>query len=636
MVATLEPPAPTAPQRTAAPSGTHTVAGFLRRNPLFTGALLGLLAGLAARYAAGQEQVADGAWLAVLLLVGLPLVARTLREVVHGRFHADVIAALAVAGSIGLGEYLAGAVIVVMQTSGEALERYAFGRASGALDQLMARAPRLAHRLVNGQIEDIPAAEVRTGDQLLIKPGELVPVDARVTAGASSVDQSALTGEPVVVDVLPGDSLLSGSVNQQGALEAEAMRAAADSQYERIVTLVREAQRDRPPIQRLADRAAAVFTPVTLVMCAAGWLVTGEATTVLSVLVVATPCPLILAVPVAVFAGINRAAKHHAIVKHGAAIEQIGRARAVLFDKTGTLTLGNPEVTSVTALEGYHARTVLRLAAAVEQLSSHQLGRALAVHGLEQLGPLPVPEDFEEMTGSGVQGTVDGHRVTVGAPRRVLDAAQRSRLEPHLDGNAVSGTVPAVIVIDGEPAGIVRFSDRLRPGVPAMTAELHRLGVERLVMLTGDSFPAATAIATEAGIEDVRAELLPPDKVAAVREMKERYDYVIMAGDGTNDAPALATATVGVAMGARGTGISAEAADVVLLKDDITTLVDVMRAGRRMRRIALQSAGLGIGLSSALMVIAVFGLIPPTTGALLQEVIDITVVLNALRARGGA
>jgi heavy metal translocating P-type ATPase len=594
----------------------------------------GLLAGLTARYGAGSVPISEALWLAVIVGVGLPLTLRTAREVAGGRLHADVIAALAIVASLLMREYLAGVLIVVMQTSGEALERYAFRRASGALELLLAHAPRVAHRLEEGRLVDVNAAEVQAGDRLVVKPGELVPVDARVLAGESGVDQSMLTGEPLIVEVGPGSEILSGSVNVQGALEVTALRPAAESQYERIVALVREAQADKPPIQRLADRAAIVFTPLTLVMCALAWLVTGDPASVLSVLVVATPCPLILAVPVAVFAAINRAAAHHAIVKHGAAIEQVGSARAVIFDKTGTLTHGTPDVIGVTPLDGHDPAEVLRLAAAVEQLSSHQLGRALARYGERRYGPLPVPSDFQETVGRGVCGVVEGRRAQVGS-RAIVAEGSRAAVDAALAAQATPGTIAVVVLVEGRPAGIVTFADRLRPGVPAMMAALRCAGVRTTVMLTGDASPTARAIAAAAGIDDARAGLLPQDKVAAVKELTARHGSTVMVGDGTNDAPALATATVGVAMGARGTGISAEAADVVLLRDDVTDLVAVMRAGRRMRRIAFQSVGLGIGLSLALMVFAVLGFIRPTVGALLQEAIDVTVVLNALRARGG-
>jgi heavy metal translocating P-type ATPase len=606
---------------------------ILRANPLAPLSVAGLVAGLIARYGFDAPRLSEWLWLGVLIAVGVPLVLKTGAELLHGRFHADVIASLAIGTALIMGEYLAGVLIVVMQTTGEGLERHAFRRASSALDLLIARAPRVAHRFEHGNLVDVDASDVRAGDHLVLKPGELVPVDARVIVGRSSVDQSALTGEPVVVNVETGSDLLSGSLNLEGALEIEALRTAAESQYERIVTLVRAAQSDKPPLVRIADRAATVFTPLTLVMCALAWIVTGDPTNILSVLVVATPCPLILAVPVAVFAGINAAADRDIIVKHGAAIERIGTARAVAFDKTGTLTGGAPEVLDVIAADGFTSDEVLHTAASLEQLSSHQLGRALAQHGAERVGPLAIPEDFAETTGRGVRGRVAGRLVEVGS-RAIVPPDQRAEADALLNMANGAGTIRALVLLDGRVAGVVTFADRLRPGVRAMTDQLRALGVERIVMLTGDNSATARAIGDQAGIGEIEAELLPSDKVDAVRRLKQTAGSTLMVGDGTNDAPALATATVGIAMGARGTGISAEAADIVLLKDDVTEVVDAIRIGRRMRRIALQSVAAGIGLSLGLMVLAVFGFIRPTAGALMQEVIDVVVVLNALRARG--
>jgi heavy metal translocating P-type ATPase len=389
---------------------------------------------------------------------------------------------------------------------------------------------------------------------------------------------------------------------------------------------VEQARQEKPPMQRLADRVAVWFTPLTLAMCGAAYLLTGSATSVLAVLVVATPCPLILAVPVAVIAGISRAADIGVIVKHGRAIEQLGLARAVVFDKTGTLTLGHPSVAHVDVLDGHAAPELLRLAAAVEQLSSHHLGRAVVDAGRARSPSLPPVTDFQEMPGRGVSGRVEGHLVSVGSPRYLRDAGV-SLADGSGDGTA------AYVAIDGRVAGTIEFADRIRHQVPALLQRLTVLGVTETVMLTGDREAPAQAIAAQAGIRTVRANLLPADKVAAVRELTQRHGTVLMVGDGINDAPALAAATVGVAMGAHGTAVSAEAADVVLLVDDIARVGDAMAISRRMRRIALQSIGVGLGVSFALMVIASFGYITPAAGAVMQEALDAAVILNALRVR---
>ena len=601
MLAVTRPPAQTVRR------AVHALA----RRPVVIIAAVGLAGGLLAR--------SDVIFLAALLLGGIPLVFQTVRGMLRGQFAADVVASLAIVTAVILGQYFAGVIIVLMQSGGEALEAYAMQRASSALESLMARAPKMAHRLRGSDVDDVPVDHVVVGDDLVVRPGDLVPVDCEVTDGTSTVDQSALTGEPLPLRAVVGTHLMSGSVNLDGALRVRALRLSNESQYQQIVVLVERARQEKPPIQRLADRFAVWFTPVTLLMCGVAYLVTGSPTSVLAVLVVATPCPLILATPVAVIAGISRAADLGVIVKHGRAIEQLGRARAVVFDKTGTLTLGKPSVSHV---EG----DVLRLAAAVEQFSSHHLAHAIADAGRERYGALPTVTEFQESPGSGVSGFVEGHTVHVGSIRHLREAGIA------IDEAVGDGTV-AYVALDGRVAGTIEFADRLRHQVPSLMQRLAVLGVSDTVMLTGDREGPAEAIAAQAGIRTVRANLLPADKVAAVRDLAKRYGNVLMVGDGINDAPALAAATVGVAMGAHGTAISAEAADVVLLVDDIARLGDAMAISRRMRRIALQSIGVGLGVSFVLMVIASLGHITPAAGAVMQEALDAAVILNALRVR---
>jgi heavy metal translocating P-type ATPase len=590
----------------------------LARRPIVVIAAIGLVSGLALR--------SDRVFLVTLVAGGVPLVVQTLRGMLRGRFAADIVAMLAIITAFILGQYFAGAVVVLMQSGGEALEHYAMRRASHSLEALLARAPRLAHRMARGSIEDVPVDAVVPGDLLVIKPGDLIPVDAEVIAGSSTVDQSALTGEPLPVRAVIGTQLMSGSVNLEGALQTRALRPSAESQYQQIVRLVELARSEKPPIQRLADRFAVWFTPLTLVMCGVAYLVTGTATSMLAVLVVATPCPLILATPVAVIAAISRAADLGVIVKRGVAIEQLGQAHAIVFDKTGTLTLGQPTVSHVEPLNGSPAAEVLRLAAAVEQLSSHHLGRAVTQAGRDRFDKLPSVSDFNEAPGRGVSGRVEGKAVCVGSPRFLRDCGIDLS-----DGNG-DGTT-AMVAVSGQLAGTIEFADRLRHQVPALMQRLAVLGVNDTVMLTGDREAPAEAIAAQAGIRTVRANLLPADKVAAVRELTTRHGTVVMVGDGINDAPALAAATVGVAMGAHGTAVSAEAADVVLLVDDIARVGDAMVISRRMRRIALQSIGVGLGVSFALMIVASLGHITPALGAVLQEALDAAVILNALRVR---
>ena len=601
-------------------------ARALRRHAVVAVAAVGLASGLAARFLLQAPRAGDGILLAALLLGGGPLVAQTVRGLLRGRFAADVVAMLAIVTAVLLDEYFAGVVIVLMQSGGEALERYAMRRASGSLEQLLARAPRVARRVRGDAFEDIPVDRVAVGDRLLVRPGDLVPVDGEVVAGHGTVDASALTGEPEPVRAAPGVMLLSGSVNLEGALTLTATRVSADSQYQQIVRLVERARQEKPPIQRLADRFAVWFTPATLAMCGVAWLTTGRAAAVLAVLVVATPCPLILAVPVGVIAAISRAAREGIIVKSGAAIEELGQARVVVFDKTGTLTVGRPQLAAVEASDGLAPAELLRLAAGVEQLSSHHLAKAVVEAGRRAGAALPLAEGFREVAGRGVVGRVAGQELWIGTPAFLQECGVAV---PAATGDETT----SYVAIDGRLAGRLAFADQLRPQVPALMQRLAALGVTDTVMLTGDHARSAAAIAAQAGIVSVRADLLPGDKVVAVGELKRHHGTVVMVGDGINDAPALAAATVGIALGAQGAAVSAEAADVVVLVDDVARVGEAMAISQRMRRIVLQSVTVGLGVSFALMVIASRGLIPPPAGALLQEALDAGVILNALRAR---
>ena len=611
------------------------VAGAARRYPVPVLALLGLGSGVLARYGFGVNEVSRAILVLTLVAGGLPVVLLTLRGMLHGDFAADIVASLAILGALATGEYLAGCVIVLMQTGGEALEAYAVARASNALEALLARAPRIAHRHQGALVVDVPVAEVAIGDLLLARPGEIIPVDGLVLAGAGAVDESALTGEPVAVSRGPGDEVLSGSVSLDGALELRAERPSSESQYEQIVKLVRSAQQEKAPIGRLADRYAVFFTPFTLLMGALAYLVTRQAEAVVAVLVVATPCPLILATPVAMISGVNRAARRGIIVKTGAALEQIGKATAVAFDKTGTLTAGAPVVLGVVPLAGRAPEEILRLAAGLEQFSGHQMARALVAAGQAAEATLPLPSEVVEMAGQGVSGQVAGHVVEVGSLAYAVQRGLGTRedLETARQAAGADGDAIAVVGIDGQAAGLVLYHDPLRPGVPQLLERLRQLGILETVMLTGDDDATARKIGRQAGISTIRADLLPAEKVEVVHELLARHRGVIMVGDGINDAPALATATVGVALGAHGAAVSAEAADVVITVDEVSRVADAVDVGRNTLRIALQSIRVGLGVSGAMMVVAAFGFIPPALGAVLQEALDVAVILNALRAR---
>ncbi len=599
---------------------------FVRDNMVPFFALLGLLSGAVIRFAFARIDVADIVWLAVLVVGGAPTVLKTIQKMLKGNFAADVVAMLAIITAVIMHEYFAGVIIVIMQSGGEALENYSLRRASSTLEQLLARAPRIAHRKEDGQITEIEVNQVRVDDILMVRPGDLIPVDGTLLSPQADVDESALTGEPLTRSKQTGDGLLSGSVNGGSAFEMRAAKIAAESKYAQIVQLVQAAQQDKPPLQRLADRYAVWFTPVTLIMCAIGWLITGTPTTILAVLVVATPCPLILAVPVAVLGGINRAASASIVVKSGTAIEQIGHVVVMVFDKTGTLTFGTPTIDQVIALDGVSQDDLLRIAGSVEQLSSHTIAQAMTSAAQQQV--LSLPTNFQESPGFGVEGDLDGQHIVLGSPRYLNDKTGKT-----IPAATIRPQLATYIAIDNQLAGLVTFKDQLRPGVSELMQRLRAMGVQRTVMLTGDSQEHAQAIGKQAGIDQIEANLLPEDKVRLVKALMQQYPVVAMVGDGINDAPALATATIGIAMGAHGTGISAEAADIVLLVDDVTRVADAVEAGQRMLRVAKQSIYAGLGLSFGFMVLASIGLISPAVGALVQEAIDVIVILNALRAR---
>lgn len=597
--------------------------------------LSGILLGLGAS-AAGASRAADIVWLVTLIGGGAPIVFQTVRGMFHRRFAADIVASLAIVGAALTHEYLAGSVIVLMQTGGETLESFAVRRASKALQALIAKAPRIA-RLRDGETtREVPVETVAVDDRLVVRPGDLVPVDSLVTGGSAGVDESALTGEPLPVTKQPGDELMSGSICLDGALEIRALRLSRNSQFEQIVQLVHQAQSEKAPLARLADRYAVIFTPVTLGLCALAYVMSRQPDIVVAVLVVATPCPLILATPVAIISGINRAAHSGIIVKHGAAIEVIGRIRAAVFDKTGTLTAGRPTVEQVVSLDGLMATDILELSASLEQLSGHPMARAIVDESRRANSTLHMPEGVVESAGHGVSGMVNGHRVDVGS---AAFAESRKIGKGDAIGQAqVAGRIPperstAFVGVDGRLVGLICFTDPIRPGLPALMSRLGRLGIQKIVMLTGDNHATAAAIGKKSGILDIRADLLPSGKVQAVRELQDRYGNVAMIGDGINDAPALASATVGVALGAKGAAVSAEAADIVISTDHLDRVAGAVEIGQHTLKIAHQSIWIGLGVSGIMMGIAAFGGIAPTAGALLQEGLDVAVIVNALRAR---
>lgn len=571
---------------------------------------------------------------ALLVATGFPVSARTVRGMFRGHFASDVVATLAIVAAVGLRQPIAGLVIVLMQTGGELLERYAEGRASAAVRELEAQAPQRAHRVRGTVTEDVAADAVVVGDELLVRPGEMIPCDGIVTVGRSHLEVARLTGEPSPERVDEGALVRSGAVNLESALHIRATAAANESLYARIVELVRSAQAEKSPIQRLADRYAVWFTPVTLAACAGAWLLSHDSLRVLAVLVIATPCPLILATPVAIIGGINRAARNQIIVRSGTALEQIGSVTAAVFDKTGTLTIGYPEVSTVLPLGAFDEQSVLKLAAAVEHHSGHLLARTVVTEAERRGIPLAPAADVVEAPGRGVTGMVTGHRVSVGALTYVV--AEQPGAEARLiEAQNAGRGLRAYVAVDGAAAGVISYADKTRDGLPNFFADLRTLGVTRTLLVSGDHEQNVSELAASLGLTEARGDMLPNQKVAIIRGLLDEGHCVLMTGDGTNDAPALSAATVGIALAAHGGGISAEAADIVLLADDVTRVATAIRIGRRATHVARQSIMAGLALSGVGMVAAALGYIPPTIGAVLQEAIDVAVIVNALRASRG-
>jgi heavy metal translocating P-type ATPase len=580
------------------------------------------------------EDAARLVWNIGLAITAAPIAWQTLRDARHGRFATDIVATMAIVGALLLGQAIAGLVVVLMVRGGGALERYAEGRASAAVRALEEAAPRIAHRIDDDQIVDVPAGSVAIGDVLLIRPGELVPCDGVVTEGLSDLDTSSLTGEPIPIDAGPGTAVMSGTANGAGVLRLVTTAVASKSQYARIVELVRTAQSHKAPLQRMADRYAVWFTPITLVICAAAFAVTRDWTRVLAILVVATPCPLILATPVAFVGGINRAARRHIIIRNGSALERLAAVTTAVFDKTGTITVGEPRLDRVHVLDGRDADTVLRFAAAVEQGSSHRLARVVVDATRDKQLVIPTASSLKEKPGQGVSGIVDGQVVRVGSRSFVL-AVSMADGEELLRLEAGTAALRAYVGIDGHLAGVIEYADELRADVPDVLRTLARWGVTRLMLLSGDHAASARAMAARAGLTDVRGDLLPEDKARVVQELMRAGEVVMMVGDGTNDAPALSQASIGVALAGHGGGITAEAADVIILRDSLTAVGDAIAIGHRTTRIAKQSIGVGLGLSALAMIWAAAGGLPPIAGAMLQEAIDVAVIVNALRTVRG-
>jgi heavy metal translocating P-type ATPase len=600
---------------------THGPFAWLRRAPLLTALLLaGALAlllwafglELPARWVAGVSSGAIGAW----------QVVRLIRQFRRGHWGLDVLAILAIGATLWLGDVAAGYVVAVMIVGGQAIERAAEQRAQRTLAALLEQVPRVAHRLTGDETADVPVDAVAVGDRLRVRVGEAVPADATLLEPTADLDESSLTGESLPVAVTRGAEIPSGSIVLGRAITVRVLAAPADSQYQRIVALVEEAAGTKGRFIRLADRVAVPFTFAALAIAAAAWLISGDPVRFAQVLVVATPCPLLVAAPTALMAGLDRAAREGVVVKGGDAFERLASAGTVLFDKTGTLTVGRPELVRVDAAPSAPCdpATLLAIAAAAEQHSTHVLADAIVTGARDRGSRAVVVTDIRETIGQGMTGTWEGHEVRIG--RAAFTGAEPVANEP--------GEVAVHVVVDGVPAGRIILADELRADAAEAVAQLRDLGFERIAMLTGDAAANAHHLAADAGIDEVYADLRPEGKAEIAAASKR----TLMVGDGVNDAPVLAASDVGIAIGLKGATAASETADAVLLVPELVRIPGAVRTARRTMRIARQSVAGGVGLSLVLMAIAATGVIPALFGALAQEAVDVLTILNGLRAAG--
>lgn len=589
----------------------------------------GLVAGLSA-YAMGDASLARIFFAAGTAVVLAALLVSIVRNLARREFGLDIIAALAMAAALLAGEELAGIVVALMYAGGQGLERFAQNRAGREMTALLARVPRTARRYRDGALEEIAIDDVRPGDRLLIASGEVVPVDGTIVSAMAVLDETALTGESLPVTRLWGSAVASGVTNAGKPFDLTAAKIAADSTFAGIVRLVDQARHSKAPMSRLADRYALGFLAVTLTLAGAAWAISGDPIRALAVLVIATPCPLILAVPVAIVAGMSRAARRGILVKSAGALETLARVKTLLLDKTGTLTHGHAEISAVEMLGADRENEVLAMAASVAQASRHVISRALVDAAKARGLALEPPSEVIETPGGGVEGRIAGHAVVIGQVEFV--AARTGLTAPA--SPVIDGISTMAVSIDGAIRAIIELNDPIRAETPATLTDVRRFGIDRLVLVTGDHAAVAERVGRELGIDHIVAEVTPEGKVGIVEHETARA-VTLMVGDGINDAAALARADVGLALGARGSAAASEAADVVVLVDRLDRVSEALDIARRTRAIALQSVWVGLGLSGLGMIAAALGYLSPLAGALSQEVIDVAVIANALRALTG-
>jgi len=564
---------------------------------------------------------------AALAIGGVPLVFGLARKLVAGDFSSDLLAGISIVTAVVLQEYLAGTLVVLMLSGGQAIEAYAVGRASSALSALARRIPTVAHQKTGDAMVDVPLDVIVPGDTVVVFPHEACPVDGVVVEGRSTMDESYLTGEPYVLSKTVGTSVLSGAVNGEGALTIRAEKRAVDSRYARIMNVMRESEQQRPRLRRLGDQLGAIYTPVAVVLAVLAWGVSGDPVRFLAVLVVATPCPLLIAIPVSIIGAVSLSAKRGIIIKDPAVLEQIDTCRIAIFDKTGTLTYGQPQLTETLTAPGIGADDVLGLVASLERYSRHPLSKAILEGATTRGLTLSEAREVNERPGEGLQGLIGDRHVQV---------TSRAKRLAQVPGDAASFPPPAgglecVVVVDERYAATMRFRDEPRRDGASFVRHLKPLhGITRVLLVSGDRDSEVRYLADKVGITEVYASQTPEQKVALVRAETLKAPTIFM-GDGINDAPALTAATVGIAFG-QASDVTAEAAGVVILDNSLGRVDELLHIGRRMRRVALQSAIGGMALSVGGMLLAAAGLLPPVSGAVMQELIDVLAIANALRA----
>ena len=557
-----------------------------------------------------------GIWISVLLLMEI------FEDWKSGRYGVDILAVIAIVSTILINNYWAEWMILVMSTGGETLEDYATGQASKELRSLLNNTPRIANKLVNGQITEVKVNELHIGDIVLIKPGQQVPVDGEIIKGTSSFDQSSLTGESVPVTKKPGDNLMSGSVNGDVAVQMKVTKEAKDSEYQSIVALVKSSQAQPAKFVKMADRYAVPFTIISLIIGGVAWAVSGDATRFAEVMVVASPCPLLIAAPVALVSGMSSMSAHHIIVKSGPTLEKLARAKTFAFDKTGTLTENQLVVDQVVPAEESVSKDELQgLAASVEQQSSHVIAGSLVKATNKDL--IKPVTDLKETTAQGVEGNVDGKHVKVGKLKFVAPDHEK------IDVNSTA----VFVSIDNQFAGYITLMDEMRPETPDTIAKLKRQGAQDIMMLTGDHKAVAERVGNKAGITDIRADLLPSEKIKAIKEVPKNLRPVVMTGDGVNDAPSLTAADVGIAMGAKGATAASESADAVIMVNDLSKINDAVAISKHTMKVANVDVLTAIGVVIIIELIAFTGVIPAFWGAILQEVVDMITISLGLLAK---